>query len=101
MKFDYLFDLHTASAGRQNSLYVRANMANPEVNRIARSLGSQIIVHNSSPGGSLRGCAQEKGIKALTIEACQPSPQRTVQHTLTGTRSETLAFFRKISFWQP
>lgn len=70
MKFDYVFDLHTASAGRQNSLYVRANMADPEVSQMARSVGSQIIVHNSSPSGSLRGCAQAKGIKAITIEVC-------------------------------
>ncbi|KAF3384324.1 hypothetical protein F1880_001850 [Penicillium rolfsii] len=68
MKFDYVFDLHTASAGRQNSLYVRADMSHPEINQLAQRVGPQIIVHNSSPGGSLRGCAQSKGVKALTIE---------------------------------
>ncbi|KAJ5518798.1 hypothetical protein N7453_001220 [Penicillium expansum] len=72
-KFDYVFDLHTASAGRQNSLYVRADMTYPEVSQMAQRLGSQIIVHNSSPGGSLRGCAQAKGIKAITIEIGNPS----------------------------
>ena len=30
-RFDYLFDLHTASRGRINSLYIRANMDDPTV----------------------------------------------------------------------
>lgn len=69
-KLDYVFDLHTASVGRQNSLYVRADMNDDNINKMATDLSPQIIVHNSSPGGSLRGCAQQNGIKALTIEVC-------------------------------
>ncbi|KAJ5104232.1 hypothetical protein N7532_004761 [Penicillium argentinense] len=86
VRMDYLFDLHTASAGRQNSLYVRADMKNPEINRIAGTLGLQIIVHNSSPGGSLRGCAQRKGIKAVTIEIGNPSTfqQDLIERTIDG-----------------
>lgn len=70
MKLDYVFDLHTASAGRQNSLYVRADMNVKDISEMATDLSPQIIVHNSSPGGSLRGCAQRNGINALTIEVC-------------------------------
>jgi predicted deacylase len=70
MKLDYVFDLHTASAGRQNSLYVRADMNDDNIKKLATDLSPQIIVHNSSPGGSLRGCAQQNGIKALTVEVC-------------------------------
>ncbi|KAJ5908058.1 hypothetical protein N7495_000740 [Penicillium taxi] len=40
---------------------------------MAHSIGSQAIVHNSSPGGSLRGCAQAKGINTITIEIGNPS----------------------------
>ncbi|KAJ5989660.1 hypothetical protein N7481_004870 [Penicillium waksmanii] len=79
MKLDYVFDLHTASVGRQNSLYVRADMNDDNINKMATDLSPQIIVHNSSPGGSLRGCAQQNGIKALTIEIGNPS---TFQHDL-------------------
>ncbi|CAI7654688.1 unnamed protein product [Penicillium manginii] len=79
MKLDYVFDLHTASAGRQNSLYVRADMNDDNIKKLATDLSPQIIVHNSSPGGSLRGCAQQNGIKALTVEIGNPS---TFQHNL-------------------
>ncbi|KAK9769264.1 putative Peptidase M14 carboxypeptidase A domain-containing protein [Seiridium cardinale] len=68
MKFDYLVDLHTASRGRKNSLYVRADMNQPTIKQMACALQPQIIVHNSSPTGSVRGCAQSKGIHAVTIE---------------------------------
>ncbi|KAJ5884633.1 hypothetical protein N7495_009143 [Penicillium taxi] len=86
LKFDYVFDLHTASAGRQNSLYVRADMTHSEISQMARSLGSQIIVHNSSPGGSLRGCAQANGIKAITIEIGNPSifQEKLIKKVISG-----------------
>lgn len=71
MKMDYVFDLHTASAGRQNAFYVRVDLRDPVLYQIACDLGPQIIVHNSSPVGSLRGCAQKRGIKALTVEVCE------------------------------
>lgn len=35
IKFQYLIDLHTASKGRVNSLYVRADMLNPRTRRMA------------------------------------------------------------------
>ncbi|KAI0144833.1 hypothetical protein BJ166DRAFT_629431 [Pestalotiopsis sp. NC0098] len=68
LKFDYLVDLHTASRGRKNSLYVRADMNQPTIKEMAQLLQPQIIVHNSSPGGSIRGCAQSAGINAVTVE---------------------------------
>ncbi|KAG5437819.1 hypothetical protein PCANB_000533 [Pneumocystis canis] len=65
-KFDYLIDLHTASKGRVNSLY--------------------IIVHNTSPDGSLRGAAMAVGIPAITVEIGNPSifQKRFVKNALLG-----------------
>ncbi|CAK7207586.1 hypothetical protein SEUCBS139899_010396 [Sporothrix eucalyptigena] len=84
---DYLIDLHTASLGRRNSLYVRADMNHPEIAKLARLLQPQIVVHVSTEG-SLRGCAQARGIRALTVEIGNPSVFQThlIRRTYTGIR---------------
>ncbi|KAL5352337.1 hypothetical protein ACLOAV_002284 [Pseudogymnoascus australis] len=66
-KFDYLMDLHTASLGRRNSLYVRADMNDPVISKLATLMKPQVLVHVATKG-SLRGCAQAIGVKALTVE---------------------------------
>ncbi|KAG0244144.1 hypothetical protein B0O80DRAFT_137665 [Mortierella sp. GBAus27b] len=72
--FTHLIDLHTASKGRVNSLYVRANMQNATTRHMARLQNPQIIVHNTSPDGSLRGAAmQEYKIPAITVEIGDPA----------------------------
>ncbi|KAG9301525.1 hypothetical protein G9A89_008377 [Geosiphon pyriformis] len=85
-KFTHLLDLHTASKGRANSLYVRANMKDNRTNRMARLQNPQIIVHNTSPDGSLRGAAMERGILAITVEIGDPSTfqKRFVRNALQG-----------------
>lgn len=70
---DYLIDLHTASHGRVNSLYVRADLLNPIAKQMALLQNPMIVVHNSSPGGSLRGAAQAMGIPAITVEIGDPA----------------------------
>ncbi|OBT51472.1 hypothetical protein VE04_08318 [Pseudogymnoascus sp. 24MN13] len=70
-KFDYLMDLHTASLGRRNSLYVRADMNDPVIAKLATLMKPQVLVHVATKG-SLRGCAQAIGVKALTVEASYP-----------------------------
>ena len=77
--FEVLVDLHTASFGRVNSFYIRANLTKPFVARLARLIRPQIIVHNASADGTLRRAATEAGIHALTLEV--GDPQR-VQHAL-------------------
>lgn len=71
-KFNYLIDLHTASSGRVNSLYIRANMDDEVTARLARLVAPQIIVHNPASDGTLRGAAEDIGIRALTIEIGDP-----------------------------
>lgn len=85
-KVEYLLDLHTASKGRVNSLYVRANMTDPQTRSMAQLQNPQIIVHNTSPDGSLRGAAMELGIPAITVEIGDPSrfQKRFIRSALMG-----------------
>ncbi len=71
--FDYLLDLHTASFGRANSLYVRADMTRPVTARMARLVCPQIIVHSPGGDGTVRATATDRGIHSITIEVGDPS----------------------------
>ncbi|MGE0713065.1 MAG: succinylglutamate desuccinylase/aspartoacylase family protein [Planctomycetota bacterium] len=83
-RLEYLIDLHTASFGRVNSLYIRADMTRPETARIARLLRPQIIVHNEGEDGTLRAAAEDLGIHAVTVEV--GDPQRLQHKLVTTTR---------------
>ena len=72
-KFDYLLDLHTASSGRINSYYIRADMSQPRVRELALLQNADIIVHNPPSDGTLRGAAEEAGIHAITLEVGNPN----------------------------
>ena len=71
-RFDFLMDLHTASFGRINSLYVRADMTHPMAARMAYLQRPQIIVHNPASDRTLRGTAMDLGIPAITVEIGNP-----------------------------
>lgn len=85
-KFDYLIDLHTASKGRVNSLYVRANMLDDRTRKMAVLQNPQIIVHNTGPDGSLRSAAMAVSIPSITVEIGNPSifQKRFVKNALLG-----------------
>ena len=70
--FNYLFDLHTASTGRVNSFYVRADLDNEEAARMALLQKPQIILDHDPTDGSLRGTAASLGIPAVTLEIGDP-----------------------------
>ena len=70
--FNYLIDLHTASFGRINSLYVRADMSDPIIAQMARLQRRQIILHNPPSGRTLRGTMAKMGIPAITVEIGDP-----------------------------
>lgn len=67
-KFNYHLDLHTASFGRVNSFYVRADMELPQTARLAKLQNADIIVHNHPNDTTLRGAAEGLGIHSITIE---------------------------------
>ena len=81
---DVLFDLHTASIGRVNSLYIRADMTDRDIASMAYRLRPEIIVHNPPADGTLRGSAQSMGIPALTVEV--GNPQRFQRDYIRRTR---------------
>jgi predicted deacylase len=67
-KFNFLLDLHTASHGRVNSLYIRADIDSEETRTLAYLQNPQIIVRKFDVDGTLRAWANDSGIPAITIE---------------------------------
>lgn len=70
---DFLLDLHTASHGRINSYYVRADMNDGLTHQLALLQNAQIIVNNPPADGTLRGAASSLGIPAITLEVGNPN----------------------------
>ncbi|MHC5020442.1 MAG: succinylglutamate desuccinylase/aspartoacylase family protein [Planctomycetota bacterium] len=87
--FDFLLDLHTASFGRVNSLYVRADMTNAQTARMAYLQRPQIIVHNPASDYTLRGAAMDAGIPAITVEIGNPQrfQKDFIKSSLVGVRA--------------
>ncbi len=84
--FDFLLDLHTASNGRINSYYIRADMSDEVVRKMALLQNAQIIVHNPPSDGTLRGAADELEIPAITLEVGNPNlfQKGMIRDGLTG-----------------
>ena len=87
-RFDYLIDLHTASFGRINSLYVRANLADPKTASLARAIGPEIIVHNAGGDGTVRAAMAALGVPSVTVEIGDPQviEERYIQASRIGIR---------------
>ena len=66
---DYLVDLHTAAVRRTNFPNVRADMADPGCERLAKAFGAEVIVNNTGPDGSLRREACKAGCPTIILEA--------------------------------
>lgn len=78
---DVLVDLHTASEGRVNSFYVRADLNDARVMRLALLMGPDIVLHAKGGDGTLRHAARRHGAAAITAEVGNP---RTIQRTMVG-----------------
>lgn len=87
-RFDYLVDLHTASFGRVNCLYVRADMTRDQTGRMARLVNPEILLHNPPSDRTLRGAADELGIPAITLEIGNPHrfQERYIRRARAGVR---------------
>jgi predicted deacylase len=85
-RFDYLLDLHTASHGRVNSLYIRGDLENEVTRTLAFLQNPQIIVQKYDEEGTLRGWANDNGIPAITIEIGNPNAfqHNLIDETLEG-----------------
>ncbi len=82
----YLLDVHTASDGRVNSYYIRANMANPVTAKMAELQNAEIIVNNAGGDGTLRSAAAAMGIHSITVEAGDPNKfqKGMIRSAITG-----------------
>lgn len=78
-RFNYLLDLHTASHGRVNSLYIRADLECEQTRTIAYLQNPQIIVQKYDEQKTLRAWANENHIPAITIEI---GNSNSFQHSL-------------------
>jgi hypothetical protein len=66
---DMGIDFHSAAVRRTNYPNVRADMRNPEVKKLARAFGSELIVNSKGPEGSLRRTAVKSGVPTIILEA--------------------------------
>ena len=91
--FDYLLDLHTASFGRINSYYIRADMKHPITRKLALLQNAQIIVHNPPSDHTLRGSAESLDIPSITLEVGNPNTfqKKLIRSGIEGIHN-TLAF---------
>ncbi len=87
--FNYLADLHTASFGRINTLYVRADLDEPTTARMAKLQRPAIILHNPPRDHTLRGWASAEGAPAITVEIGDPGvfQPKKVRRTIAGLRA--------------
>lgn len=65
---DYGIDLHTAAVRRTNYPNIRGDMADPEVSRLAKAFGSEIIINTKGPRGSFRREACIAGCPTIILE---------------------------------
>jgi predicted deacylase len=88
-KLDFLLDLHTASRGRVNSYYVRADMSQEITRQLALLQNPQLIVHNPPNDGTFRGVADDMDIPAITLEVGNPSvyQKRLIRSGLVGVHN--------------
>jgi len=80
-KLDYLIDMHTASFGRINSLYVRGELGDEKISKMAMLQDADIVLNNKgvpsagdhiSATRTMRAEAMLKGIPTITVECGNP-----------------------------
>ena len=62
-------DLHTGAIHRTNLPQIRANLDDPETERLARAFGVPVLLNSTLRDGSLRASAAELGMPMLLYEA--------------------------------
>ncbi|MEQ8735350.1 MAG: succinylglutamate desuccinylase/aspartoacylase family protein [Rhodospirillaceae bacterium] len=86
---DYGIDLHTGGLHRFNHPHIRANLDDPETDRLAQAFGTPVIINANLRDGSLRQMASEKGIPILLYEAGEALrfDQLAIQAGVKGIRN--------------
>ena len=70
---DFLIDIHTASVGRTNTMYVRADLTDSVSQQMAEAFNPEIILQARGSDGTLRRNALKKGVPSITVEAGNPN----------------------------
>jgi predicted deacylase len=65
----YGIDLHTGAIHRENMPQIRANLDDPETERLAHAFGVPVLINSTLRDGSLRMAASEQGVTTLLYEA--------------------------------
>lgn len=93
--FDFLLDLHTASFGRVNSYYIRADLSSKMAYDLAYMQNPSIILNAPPTDGTLRGAASSLGIDAITVEVGDPNrfQKGMIRSSLQGVYN-TLSFLK-------
>lgn len=96
-QFNYLIDLHTASSGRTNSYYIRADLQDPLIKKLALLQNAEIVLDNKGSKGTLRKAAAEHNIPAITVELGDPHrfQKDIIKASIAGIQN-TLKFLKMI-----
>lgn len=65
---DVGLDFHTSTRNRTTMYHVRADMDHPEVSRLARAFGANVVLSGEADAGSLRTVATNNGTPTITVE---------------------------------
>ena len=65
---DFGLDFHTSTRGRTNAFHIRADLTDPDAERLARAFGSNVLIDSTGSEGMLRTEATDVGIPTITIE---------------------------------
>lgn len=81
--FNVLIDMHTASFGRENTMYARADMSNDTLRSLAEVQHADIILNSKdatagSGGQTMRAEASKQGVPAITVEYGNPQVYQEV-----------------------
>jgi predicted deacylase len=68
-KCSHGIDLHTAARHRDNFPQLRANLDDPEIDRMARAFNAPVIINTEIAQGTLRSAAAQLGIPVIVYEA--------------------------------
>jgi uncharacterized protein len=88
-RFQVHLDLHTASFGRINSHYVRADMSRPDIAELARVQNADIIVNSIGERGTLRQLLGQQEIACVTVELGDPHVYQSnmIERGVAGVRN--------------
>jgi predicted deacylase len=65
---DLGIDFHTSTRNRTTIYHARADLTNPDVERLARAFATNVVLYGEGDEGALRSVATADGIPTITVE---------------------------------